>query len=79
MDPEDRWDKELEEGETILAIDFSQTIYVCVLHHHANDIAAKANTGKDKKSFEEMVPEWACNFKDLFDKDNFDELPELKP
>ncbi len=29
--------------------------------------------------FEEMVPEWACDFMDLFNKDNFDELPEVKP
>ncbi len=26
-----------------------------------------------------MVPEWCRDFKDLFDKENFDELPEPKP
>ncbi len=26
-----------------------------------------------------MVLEWCRDFKDLFDKDNFDELPEPKP
>ncbi len=29
--------------------------------------------------FEEMVPEWAHNFTDLFDKDSFNKLPKVKP
>ncbi len=29
--------------------------------------------------FEEMVPEWCRDFKDLFNKEIFDELPEPKP
>ncbi len=33
---------------------------------------------KESKTFEEMVPEWCRDFIDLFDKDNFDELPEPK-
>ncbi len=75
-DPDDKWDKELEEGETILAVDFTQAIHICV--HHANDLAAKANAEKNAKTFEDMVPEWCRDFKDLFDKDNFDELPDPK-
>ncbi len=75
-DPDNKWDGELEEGETILAIDFTQAILIRA--HHANDLAAKANAEKTTKTFEEMVPEWCRDFKDLFDKDNFDELPEQK-
>ncbi len=75
-DPNDKWDKELEEGETILAIDFTQAILIHA--HHANDLAARANADKKSKTFEEMVPEWCRDFNDLFDKDNFDELPEPK-
>lgn len=75
-DPDDKWDKELEEGETILTIDFMQAILICA--HHANDLAAMANMGKKTKTFKEMVPEWCRDFNDLFDKDNFDELPEPK-
>ncbi len=67
-DPDDKWDKELEEGETILAIDFTQAILMCA--HHANDLAAKANADKKTKMFEEMVPDWCRDFNDLFDKDN---------
>ncbi len=75
-DPDDKWDEELEEGETILAIDFMQAILIRA--HHANDLAAKAREGKDAKTFEEMVPEWCRDFADLFKKGNFDELPEPK-
>ncbi len=73
-DPDDKWDEELEEGDTILAIDFTQAILVRA--HHANDLAAKANEGKEAKTFEEMVPEWCRDFADLFEKRNFDKLPE---
>ncbi len=46
--------------------------------HHANDLAAKANTDKKSQTFEEMVPEWCRDFNDIFNKDNFNELPEPK-
>ncbi len=75
-DPDDKWDEELEEGETILTIDFTQAILIRA--HHANDFAAKASEGKKAKTFKEMVPEWCRDFADLFEKDNFDELPEPK-
>ncbi len=49
-----------------------------VIHvmHHANDLAAKANANKPKKTFKEMVPEHYHSFHDLFSKENFDELSE---
>ncbi len=75
-DPDNKWDEELEEGETILAIDFTQAILSHT--HHANDLAAKASKGKETKTFEEMVPEWCRDFADLFEKENFDKLPEPK-
>ncbi len=75
-DTDNKWDKELEEGETILAIDFTQAILICA--HHTNDLAVKANTKKKMKMFEEMVPDWCRDFNDLFDKDNFNKLPEPK-
>ena len=75
-DPDDKWDKELEERDTILTIDFTQAILIHT--HHTNDLAATANADKETKTFEEMVPEWCQDFNDLFAKDNFDELPEPK-
>ncbi len=63
-------------GETILTIDFTQAILIHA--HHTNDLAAKANAEKKSKTFEEMVPDWCRDFIDLFNKDNFNELPEPK-
>ncbi|SJL13410.1 uncharacterized protein ARMOST_16853 [Armillaria ostoyae] len=71
-DPDDEW--ELEEGETILSIDFEEAIEIRAVHK-ANELAAKANEGKEKKTFEQMVPESYCDFEDLFTKENFDDLP----
>ncbi len=68
-DPDDKWDEDLEEGETILTIDFTQAILIRA--HHANDLATKASKGKEAKTFEEMVPEWCRDFADLFEKENF--------
>ncbi len=78
-DPYDKCDEELEAGDTILMINFEEAIRVRAMRHVANDLAAKANAEKKAKTFEEMVPEWCRDFKDLFDKENFDELPEPKP
>ncbi len=75
----DKWDDELEEGDSILAISFEEAICIRTMRHVANDLAAKANAEKRAKTFEEMVPEWCRDFKDLFDKESFDELPEPKP
>ncbi|SJL04219.1 uncharacterized protein ARMOST_07580 [Armillaria ostoyae] len=75
-DPDDEW--ELEEGETILAIDFEKAIEIRAIHK-ANELAAKANEGKEKKPFKEQVPEFYHDFEDLFSKESFDELPAHKP
>ncbi len=74
--PDDKWDEELEEGDTILTIDFTQAILIRA--HHANDLAAKANKGKEAKTFEEMVPEWCRDFADLFEKRISTNSPKAK-
>ncbi len=74
-DPDDRWDKELKEGDTILAVRMDEELIIRSVHH-ANELAAAANADKPKKTFEEMVPEHYHSFHDLFSKENFDELPE---
>ncbi len=55
-DSYDKWDKELEEGDTILTISFEEAIHIRVMQHVANDLAAKANAEKKAKTFEKMVP-----------------------
>ncbi len=74
-DPDNCWDEELEEGDTILAVRMEEELVIRAMQH-ANDLAATANAEKQKKTFEEMVPEHYHSFRDLFAKENFDELPE---
>ncbi len=52
-----------------------------VIHamHHANELAAATNAEKPKKTFKEMVPTHYHSFRNLFSKENFDELPKQKP
>ncbi|SJL08318.1 uncharacterized protein ARMOST_11681 [Armillaria ostoyae] len=77
VDPDNCWDEELEDGDTILAINMEEELVIWAVHH-ANDLAAAANAEKPKKTFEEMVPPDYCSFHDLFSKENFDELPKCK-
>ncbi|SJL13333.1 uncharacterized protein ARMOST_16773 [Armillaria ostoyae] len=77
-DPDDRWDEELEDGDIILAVNMEEELVIRAIHH-ANDLAAAANAEKPTKTFEEMVPPDYRSFRDLFSKENFDELPERKP
>ncbi len=77
-DPDNRWDEELEDSETILAVRMEEELVVRTMHH-ANKLAAAANVEKPKKTFEEMVPDHYHSFCDLFSKENFDELLEWKP
>ncbi|SJL16681.1 uncharacterized protein ARMOST_20210 [Armillaria ostoyae] len=77
-DPDDPWDEELEDGDRILAVNMQEEIVIRAVHH-ANDLAAAANAEKPKRTFEEMVPSDYQSFRDLFSKENFDELPERKP
>ncbi|SJL13786.1 uncharacterized protein ARMOST_17234 [Armillaria ostoyae] len=77
-DPDDRWDEELEDGDVILAINMEEELVIRAVHH-ANDLAAAAHVEKPTKTFEELVPPDYCSFRDLFLKENFDELPKRKP
>ena len=43
------------------------------------DLAAEANKEKQKQTFKTMVPEHYHKFKDVFDKESFDELLPNQP
>ncbi len=49
-DPNDKWDEELEEGDTIITVCMEEELVIRAVHH-ANDLAATANAEKPKKSF----------------------------
>ncbi|SJL16237.1 uncharacterized protein ARMOST_19757 [Armillaria ostoyae] len=50
-DPDDRWDEELEDGDTILAVNMEEELVIRAVHH-ANDLAAATNAEKPQKTFE---------------------------
>ncbi|SJL08165.1 uncharacterized protein ARMOST_11528 [Armillaria ostoyae] len=77
-DPDDQWDEELEEGDRILTINMEEELVIRAIHH-ANNLTAAAHAEKPKRTFEEMVSPDYRSFRDLFSKENFDELPERKP
>ncbi|SJL13524.1 uncharacterized protein ARMOST_16968 [Armillaria ostoyae] len=77
-DPDNRWDEELEDSDTILTVNMEEEAEIRAVHH-TNDLAAAAHAEKSMKTFEEMVPPDYRSFHDLFSKENFDELPERKP
>ncbi len=60
-DPDDRWDEELEKGDTILAVCMEEELIICAMHH-TNNLAAAAHAEKPKKTFEELVPEQYQSF-----------------
>ncbi|SJL18794.1 uncharacterized protein ARMOST_22395 [Armillaria ostoyae] len=64
--------------DRILTVNMEEELVIRAIHH-ANDLAAAANAEKPKKTFKEMVPADYRSFRDLFSKENFDELPERKP
>ncbi len=70
--------KSWRRGDTILAVRMDEEIVICAVHH-ANDLAAAAHAERPKKTFEEMVPEEYRSFRDLFSKENFNEMPERTP
>ncbi len=74
-DPNDCWNKELKEGDTILTVRMEEELVICAMHY-ANKLATATNTDKPKKMFKEMVPSHYHSFHDLFSKENFDELPK---
>jgi hypothetical protein len=41
----------------------------------STELASKANMEKKKKTFNEMVPEWLHDYRSVFKKEEFDEMP----
>lgn len=72
-------DKYLEPGESILIFNSAELVDCC---HQINQVATKAQElaeqafkEKKKKSFEEIVPTEYHEFRSVFAKESFDELP----
>ena len=73
IDEDDEDEKEVE-SERIFQLDIES--YLRSTHSNlATELAIKAGAAKQKQTFEEVVPETYHEYKDVFDKENFDELP----
>ena len=69
----------LEDGDHLLLIDPTPSIQIRASTNKAMDLAIKANEKKEKKPWKESVPGYLHNFADVFEKQNFDELPAHRP
>lgn len=58
---------------------FKDEIWISAGHTYSTLIAEKAGAEKRKKSFDETVPEHYREFRDLFDEEEPNKLPEHKP
>ena len=66
------------ESERIFQLDIES--YLQSTHSNlATEFAIKARAAKQKQTFEDVVPKTYHEYKDVFDKENFDELPPRRP
>ena len=74
------WRKEeaLEEGESILMVDFAEEIDLRVKGTQAQQMAEAANAQKEQMT-EEAVPQQYREYLKVFAKESFDRLPEKRP
>jgi hypothetical protein len=76
-------DEPLEKGDAIFAAyfpsDHEHSEIVQATSTLSQRLAEAANTNEPVKTFEELVPEEFQDFRDVFSKDSFDQLPQQKP
>ena len=83
MDPEsddpEPEDPEIEEGERLLMVDMHEEIKIRAFQTKAGKVSEEQSKKEKTKPFEEAVPRKYHEFKDLFDKESFDEMPPSRP
>ncbi|VDB94721.1 unnamed protein product [Peniophora sp. CBMAI 1063] len=83
-------DEGLELGDQLFAfdiesyarfdMDYRNTLHTRAFQTHTSKIAEqKASQEKEKKTFQERVPSAYHDFKDIFNKEEFDQLPPCTP
>ena len=77
-DPESE-DPEIEEGDRILMVDMHREIQIRTFQTKSSKVSEQQSKKGPSKTFEEAVPGKYHDFKDLFDKENFDEMPPSRP
>jgi hypothetical protein len=62
-------------GERLLMIDFEEQLQICATSTHSTRLASEATRLEPKLDFEQAVPAYLHEYRDVFDKKDFDELP----
>ena len=76
---EEEDDIKIEDGERLFLVDLEKEIKLRAYQTKSSKLAEESQKGKEKKSFEENVPREYHEFKDVFSKQSFDELPPRRP
>lgn len=74
---------ELQDGKRVFAMDWNgyihSNVYVRATSTHSLAIAQEQAKSKKEQTFSKQVPKAYHDFRDLFDKDDSDKLPERRP
>ena len=82
---EDLWDPEADEEDEQVKLEPGDKLYALDIDTHlrkmniATELAVKAAEGKAKKMLEEMLPLHYLEYREVFEKKDFDTLPERRP
>jgi hypothetical protein len=69
-------DKVIDEGEKLLMVDMSQALDICTHYTPSQEMAVEEEKKKKReKTVEEDLPAYLQDYRDVFDKKEFDELP----
>jgi hypothetical protein len=69
----------LEDGDRILMVDANPAIQIRAKGTMSTELAARAAQRIPTRTFEELVPEYLRDYRDVFKKKDFDELPPHCP
>jgi hypothetical protein len=69
----------LEDGDHLLMIDPTPAVHIWSKGMISTELAARTAAKMTKRTFDEMVPEYLHDFRDVFEKRDFDKLPPSRP
>jgi hypothetical protein len=69
----------IEEGDRLFMVDFAEEVQIRAFQTKSGKVSEEQSKKEKPKSFEEAVPHKYHDFKDLFEKESFDEMPPSRP
>jgi len=80
VQPEQSFDDEfIEEGERLLMVDMLRPLEIQAHYTPSQEMAVEDEKKKREKTVEEDLPDYLQDYRDIFDKKEFDELPPPRP